>query len=152
MQINNSQCDDRPSTSEAALRSSPDVIPFSPDVCDTSQSNTSLLGQFLNSLNVDREQESEENDNEEEKKKAFYEIDNFSPRPLSIDKPLFEFWEAKKINYPYLYILAKTVQCVPATQVSVERAFSALKLVLSDLRSNLSAENLEKIMFVKLNK
>lgn len=84
LQINNSQCDDRPSTSEAALRSSPDVIPFSPDVCDTSQSNTSLLGQFLNSLNVDREQESEENDNEEEKKKLSMKSITFRQGPCRL--------------------------------------------------------------------
>lgn len=63
-----------------------------------------------------------------------------------------EYWEEKKFVYPNLYQLAKVVHSVPATQVSVERAFSALRLVLTDLRCNLSAETLQKIMFVKLNK
>jgi len=53
--------------------------------------------------------------------------------------------------YPRLYQLAKVIHCVPATQVSVERAFSALKLVLSDLRCNLSPISLKQIMFLKLN-
>ncbi|KAI8124648.1 hypothetical protein CVS40_4873 [Lucilia cuprina] len=38
-----------------------------------------------------------------------------------------------------------------ATQVSVERSFSALWLIHGDLRYNLSEENLEAIMAVKLN-
>ena len=62
-----------------------------------------------------------------------------------------KYWEDNKRAYPYLYELAKVVHCVPATQVTVERSFSALKLVLSDLICNISADSIEKIMFVKLN-
>lgn len=99
--------------------------------------------------------ENEVNEEEESQRlpiqKAFFEIDNYAPRPLNPEKSLGEYWECQKIIYPYLFKLFKVIQCVPATQVSVERSFSALKLVLSDLRSNLSAENLEKLMFVKIN-
>lgn len=40
---------------------------------------------------------------------------------------------------------------IAPTQVSVERAFSALKLVLSDLRANLNAESIDNILVCKLN-
>jgi len=35
--------------------------------------------------------------------------------------------------------------------VTIERAFSTLKLVLTDYRNRLSAESLENILLVKLN-
>jgi len=44
------------------------------------------------------------------------------------------FWEEKRFVYPYLYEMAKVVHAVPATQVSVEMSFSALKLILTDLK------------------
>lgn len=61
------------------------------------------------------------------------------------------YWEDNKYVFPFLAKLAAIVHGVPATEVSVERAFSALKLILDDLRCNLSDENLKKILFVKLN-
>lgn len=112
---------------------------------------TSVLGAYLNALNVENEVNEEEESQRLPTQKAFFEIDNYAPRPLNPEKSLGEYWECQKIIYPYLFKLFKVIQCVPATQVSVERSFSALKLVLSDLRSNLSAENLEKLMFVKIN-
>lgn len=112
---------------------------------------TSVLGAYLNALNVENEVNEEEESQRLPTQKAFFEIDNYATRPLNPEKSLGEYWECQKIIYPYLFKLFKVIQCVPATQVSVERSFSALKLVLSDLRSNLSAENLEKLMFVKIN-
>lgn len=82
---------------------------------------------------------------------AYREIESFSPKRIDIDLSIMEFWEDNKYSYSFLPKLAKIVHGVPATQVSVERCFSALKIVLSDLRYNLSEENLKKILFVKLN-
>ncbi|PVU86214.1 hypothetical protein BB559_006600 [Furculomyces boomerangus] len=48
--------------------------------------------------------------------------------------------------------LAKVILVVPATQVSVEKKFSAIKLILSDKRTNLSKKNLENILICRLNK
>ncbi|XP_046812553.1 uncharacterized protein LOC124421430 [Lucilia cuprina] len=73
-QINNNQFEDLPSTSKEALGSSPDVFPSSVNFCDTSQPRESLLGQYLNTLIVDREQENEENDNDDEKKLSMKSI------------------------------------------------------------------------------
>jgi len=62
------------------------------------------------------------------------------------------YWEEKRFAYPNLYEMAKVVHAVTATQVSVERSFSALKLILTDLRCKLSSESIKKLLFVKLNK
>lgn len=84
-------------------------------------------------------------------RKAFMEIDSYKEKRIDVDVDLMEYWENKKFLYPRLKDLACIIHQVPATQVSVERAFSALKIVLSDLRYNLSEQNLAAILMVKLN-
>lgn len=79
------------------------------------------------------------------------EIDNYAPKAIDLNANIMTYWESKKYVYPYLYKIATILHSVPATQVSVERAFSALRLVLSDLRSNMSSDTLAKTLFLKLN-
>jgi hypothetical protein len=50
-----------------------------------------------------------------------------------------------------LSAVANAVMAVLATQVTVERAFSALKYIYSDLRANLKDELFEHILIIKLN-
>lgn len=115
-------------------------------------STCSILNEYLNSIEVRSSDEESEDDREEELKVAIAEIDYYNPKPIALDRDIMEYWEEKKFVFPNLYQLAKVVHSVPATEVSVEMAFSALRLVLTDLRCNLSTETLQKIMFVKLNK
>ncbi|XP_043865087.1 uncharacterized protein LOC122757888 [Drosophila mojavensis] len=61
------------------------------------------------------------------------------------------FWKYKKSTDPELYALSKVCFAIPPTQVTIERAFSSLKLVLSDNRNRLSHETLENILLVRLN-
>jgi hypothetical protein len=70
--------------------------------------------------------------------------------PLS--ENILEFWEFQKLHDHDLGILAETVLAAPASQVSVERAFSGLALVLSSHRTRLKNEHLNSILRVKLNK
>ena len=79
------------------------------------------------------------------------EIDNYKEKRFDTSAYLLEYWESKKFVFPWLRKLALIVHSVPATQVSVERSFSALRLILGDLRYNLSEEHLKSIMMVKLN-
>lgn len=69
------------------------------------------------------------------------------PHNLSI----LEFWEKNKLDMPDLYKLATTVFAVPPTQASVERAFSALALVILPRRTNLSDETMQQILLIRLN-
>ncbi|KAL5246026.1 hypothetical protein ACI65C_013434 [Semiaphis heraclei] len=64
---------------------------------------------------------------------------------------ILSYWEEQKYDKPDLYKLACVVHAVPATQVSVERSFSGLKFILSDLRSSLSSEALDAIMIIRSN-
>lgn len=66
-------------------------------------------------------------------------------------KNVLAYWSSQKLQMPLLHLLSENALSVPATQVSVERLFSVLKLVLSDQRSNLSEEMCNDIMFIRCN-
>ncbi|XP_062556377.1 uncharacterized protein LOC134221205 [Armigeres subalbatus] len=72
------------------------------------------------------------------------------PRKLH-DYDTWSHWLLKKSTHPELTIVALAILATPSNQVSVERAFSALGLVLSDLRTGLADETLEDILLLKLN-
>lgn len=65
---------------------------------------------------------------------------------------VWEHWIQRKATHPELAAVAAVVLAVPATQSMVERAFSALGLVLSPHRSTLGEDTLENILLIKLNK
>jgi hypothetical protein len=68
---------------------------------------------------------------------------------LNIDESVLEFWENHKTIYPDLYKLSQIALAAPATQVSVERAFSALALILTDRRTNLREGDLNNTLLIK---
>lgn len=65
---------------------------------------------------------------------------------------VIEFWNKNKNIEDVLYELASVIYSVSATQVPVERSFSGLKFILSDLRTNISQKCLEDILMIYLNK
>lgn len=76
-------------------------------------------------------------------------LDATLPQPHTLD--VWEFWKSRKSSHPELYQVASLIFSVPSNQVSVERAFSALRLVLADQRTSLGEEMLEIILLLKLN-
>lgn len=70
---------------------------------------------------------------------------------LERKKPILEFWEENKNTYPHLHKIAMVVLGAPATQVSVERAFSGLKFILRDNRNSLNENTLEDILIIRGN-
>ena len=77
-----------------------------------------------------------------------YELED----PLSLDtkKPLL-WWKEREVNYKYLSILAKRFLCITSTSVPSERLFSSAGNLLSERRSRLSPENVEKLLFLYEN-
>lgn len=69
---------------------------------------------------------------------------------LSMESNVLDYWQNKKTDSD-IYSVSQIVLATPATQVSVERAFSALAQILGPLRTNLSIENLNNILLIKLN-
>ena len=47
--------------------------------------------------------------------------------------------------------VARVVTALPPTQVSVERLFSALKIIRSDLRTSMKEDLTEAILFLRTN-
>lgn len=70
---------------------------------------------------------------------------------LSADDNILDYWETKKYVEPDLYQLSQIVLATPPAQVTVERAFSSLSLVLTNRRTRLLQETLHNILIVKLN-
>lgn len=64
---------------------------------------------------------------------------------------ILKYWESKRYDDPELYSLAVVALSVPCTQVSVERCFSAVKLLLEDHRLRLGQEKLDDLMIIRLN-
>ena len=54
-------------------------------------------------------------------------------------------------QYPTLQEEARIASALPPTQASVERLFSALKILRSDLRTSLKEDILSAILFLKVN-
>lgn len=73
------------------------------------------------------------------------------PIKLKYTDNLLIYWESQRKAMPELYALANIVSAVPMTQVSVERLFSSVKFVYSDLRHNLGHKLLEDILLIRSN-
>lgn len=70
---------------------------------------------------------------------------------VTFDTNVLDYWKGIYNKDPDLGRLAEVALAVPATQVSVERAFSALSTILTKMRSKLSKETINNILIVKLN-
>jgi len=69
----------------------------------------------------------------------------------SLDTNVLSFW-ATQDGCTQLAVLAKIILNTPGTQVSVERLFSLLKWIVSDLRMSLTAKNIDNILLLVANK
>lgn len=111
-----------------------------------SSADDSMLEVYLRGLNESRE-EVLQTWNIDQK------LDELASGPrLHAETNVLEYWLNLKFSKPDLHQLAVVALSVPTTQVSVERAFSALALVLTDHRTRLSEETLENILILRLNK
>ena len=70
---------------------------------------------------------------------------------LGKNENVLQYWEQFKESKRELYELSQVVLEVPATQVSIERAFPGLKYILSPLRTNMSEQLLEDILLIRSN-
>lgn len=70
---------------------------------------------------------------------------------IALTADLFNYWEANKSSFPYLYsIFFDTISC-PITEVSVECLFSHLNFVFNRYRTQTKSEFIENILFLRLN-
>lgn len=84
-------------------------------------------------------------------KTAATEIDTYAPKRMPLGTNLLNYWYESRFNYQFLSPIALVIHGVPATQVSVERAFSTVKYMMNDYRTRLTPEHFEKLTLLKLN-
>ena len=64
------------------------------------------------------------------------------------DAPL-AFWKSHRTRFLKLAVIARSVCSIPASQNKSERAFSAAGHVMTDLRTTLVAEHLDKLLLLR---
>ncbi|CAF3817810.1 unnamed protein product [Rotaria magnacalcarata] len=67
------------------------------------------------------------------------------------NEDLLTFWKRQKNLYPILYSIVCDILIIPASNTAVERLFSASGHAVTDTRTRLSAQKLDKLMFIKKN-
>ena len=81
------------------------------------------------------------------------DMEQYDKMPVPRKGPnIIVWWNEMSEQYPTLSIAALDVISAPVTEVTVERLFSHLKLILSRHRSRLTIELFEVIMFLRINK
>ena len=106
---------------------------------------TRLLGDILETAGHGADQTEEEI--------AEAELRRYESEPgetLDCQKPL-QWWKVRSANYKYLSKLAKKILCHTATSVPSERIFSTAGNVVSQKRSCLSPENVNRLVFLYEN-
>jgi hypothetical protein len=66
-------------------------------------------------------------------------------------KSITKFWSENKAKYPRLYLLSNRLSSIPATSLSSERNFSFIGLTLTDRRSRIEPNNVNKLLFIRSN-
>lgn len=81
------------------------------------------------------------------------EVQNYldSTFKYSSDFSIFKYWDENKVIYPRLYKLSKELSLILATNLSSERNFNYAGLTLSDKRSRLDPQNVDKLLFIRSN-
>lgn len=112
---------------------------------------TSLLSSLLDDMQTVPQVQGEEVS--DRLSKLYMEIENFNVvyGRLPLKSDIKKFVHEMKFKSPHMSELAQVVLATPATQVSVERSFSALSFILNEKRTSLSPENINSILLVKLN-
>ncbi|KAM4549130.1 E3 SUMO-protein ligase ZBED1-like [Odontesthes bonariensis] len=80
------------------------------------------------------------------------EVDTYrkDSRP-SLDSNPLEWWRANHPRFPRLASLAERYLCIPGTSVPSERVFSAAGLVVNRLRTRLTPEHVDMLVFLNKN-
>ena len=81
------------------------------------------------------------------------EVDTYikDSRPALESNPL-DWWRVNQTRFPRLASLAGRYLCIPGTSVPSERVFSAAGLVVNRLRTRLTPEHVDMLVFLNKNK
>jgi hypothetical protein len=80
------------------------------------------------------------------------ELESYLTEPsIPLNRDPLSWWKDNQHRYPRLSVLASKYMTVPATSVPSERVFSAAGLVVNRLRSRLSPEHVDMLLFLRKN-
>ncbi len=80
------------------------------------------------------------------------EVDTYMRDNLpSLDTDPLEWWKIQKTRFPRLAILARRYLCIPGTSVPSERIFSTAGLTVNRLRTRLTPEHVNMLLFLNKN-
>jgi hypothetical protein len=85
------------------------------------------------------------------KKTNEFELYLNSDLQLQEGEDLLQFWMQQRENYPQLFELAKNILIIPASNTSVERMFSVSGAIVTEKRTRLTIEKIDKMMFLNKN-
>jgi len=64
---------------------------------------------------------------------------------------ILQFWLQQKLKFPILFSIVQDLYAVPASNTTVERLFSSSKTTVTDKRTRLDAEKINKLLFLQKN-
>jgi hypothetical protein len=64
---------------------------------------------------------------------------------------VLEYWKQHQHQFPNIHSLARKVLAIPASNTEVERLFSCSKSAVTDKRTRLNADKLNKLIFLRKN-
>ncbi len=82
------------------------------------------------------------------------EVNNYLKMELKskvLDKDLIRFWKKHSDIFPRLSKIAFKMFSIPATNLSSERNFNYCTMTLTDKRSGLYSEKVNKMLFIRSN-
>lgn len=70
---------------------------------------------------------------------------------LTSNDDVLKFWLEKKSKFPHLFSLVQQTYAIPASNTCIERLFSASKNTVTDKRTSLGAEKVNRLLFLQKN-
>ncbi|XP_075797007.1 lysine-specific demethylase 5A isoform X4 [Pelodiscus sinensis] len=131
---------EEPLSSVAELRGSEPDVAIEPELTKKTSAIVILLGEDYT-------------DKENEETTVEKELENYFREPcLSLDCSPLEWWKVNAQRFPRLGKLANSYLCIPATSVSAEHVCSSAGITINQLRSRLSPEHVNMLIFLNKNK
>ena len=94
----------------------------------------------------------EQADSADESDPTLYEVDSYlQDRVLNREESPLVWWKANQHRFPQVAQIARKYLCVPATSTPAERVFSTAGLTVTRLRSCLSPEHVNMLVFLNKN-
>lgn len=125
----------------------PEQVTEAVRVSDITENDKFDLDKFIDNLDATTSnQQNIYNIGMHEKLKSLLQKDR-----ISSSANVLHYWNVEKYTDSDMFKLCNVVLGAPSTQVSVERSFSALPVILAKKRFRLTPENLQNVLLIRLN-